>query len=965
MRFSLLPLLFFFSLLLLQLVHALPSTAPPSVPDPKEIFTSLERQVDSLGSHLDEALERINQALCGANCAQCEHECVRCDGDLWLFDGGCYGQCPEGTVPWRGKEKGRTANQCVEGAQEEADDAAEEGKKGLEGADDRNKEEEQREGNNKNNDIDINPLEEDKKNNDKPAEEVKKSEKEGTKKDGGGDDSNTNNDTAPEDEEAIGGGVERGKEDRKLNTTCIYGWGNTCYKCHPWTFSYNGTCNQNCPDGLFPIFSEEGKGRCEARLSKELCERNATQFANCQLCSDDAYLGSLCELCSEGYKLNTRKQCVKECPALTREMDISVNGKTGKICSISPYFVENCSPRCTNCSVDWRYTGMDNIGQMFQSCVECKDEYFVVYDETKPTTACQTAAELKRPLCGEIDISRRCVRCIEPSETGITPLMYAGRYGLECHERCPQGTELDKTNTTWCVEKIEKNPENCHHVKRANGSDANCKWCNGKSCLKCPESWKLSSSGIYGQNISECVEKCPFGSRKVDVPLVGAKCSFKSYELENCASKDPACVKCIVKPSYRYDPPYTECLECNPQHKNNHLNWNGTCIPRPYTPPSCSGGCANCTSGGNCTLCSEGFLLDHVKNQCFPKNLTCHSHFGVPKSSCKRCHVGAYLYNNKCYAKCPEGTYTIVDTSLQKFGIGRCFDKLQTNACAESKSMANCKLCAGEKDKPQCALCAPNYKLVNGKCLKECPHEILTMESLVFTGTEWLKGTGCSTENLFVPDCTKLIQNCKKCDISNTGTLDKETSLPIVATRCHECQGGYTKTGLDKNFYNVTCTNVTAYFANNYKGIIEPDKKCSFYDLAGFPRCASCGGKGEIKTYSGHLQSQCGTDNECPSGSVLQKATLQIPNPVYCHTQLHVSTEDCKHIYPRYGRSNGCRLCNAASCIECAKGYTKKIKSWLHGLYSYHTEYCSENSVQGEPDFMPWSTNHPLYSNSG
>lgn len=123
----------------------------------------------------------------------------------------------------------------------------------------------------------------------------------------------------------------------------------------------------------------------------------------------------------------------------------------------------------------------------------------------------------------------------------------------------------------------------------------------------------------------------------------------------------------------------------------------------------CPLNCANCTSGGRCTVCSVGYAFNY-NNRCEP--LACNS----PCSTC----LNATSLSNQCLI-CVSGYY------LDNYQCKKCLDGCSTcnyvdycDKCAPGYYLAAdfsctpctfpCKTCVGPNPLSDCRSCADSYK---------------------------------------------------------------------------------------------------------------------------------------------------------------------------------------------------------------------------------------------------------------
>ena len=147
-----------------------------------------------------------------------------------------------------------------------------------------------------------------------------------------------------------------------------------------------------------------------------------------------------------------------------------------------------------------------------------------------------------------------------------------------------------------------------------------------------------------------------------------------------------------------------------------------TVFSKAYSQGSCENKCGisslidcscdlSCKSNGNCCTdfteinCEK--ILDRAKlfPDCESKASNC-QYCDNSQGKCKQCKLGFFLFEGKCYSKCPDDTWEDSNNSLCK----------KVKNC----TVENCIECANGNIS-QCKQCVRGFFLMNGSCLQECP----------------------------------------------------------------------------------------------------------------------------------------------------------------------------------------------------------------------------------------------------
>ncbi|XP_063234781.1 furin-like protease 2 [Bacillus rossius redtenbacheri] len=170
-----------------------------------------------------------------------------------------------------------------------------------------------------------------------------------------------------------------------------------------------------------------------------------------------------------------------------------------------------------------------------------------------------------------------------------------------------------------------------------------------------------------------------------------------------CLGRGPSrCLGCL---HYKLD---NTCVRrCPPR---SFPNQEGRCWPCHESCETCAGpgqdSCVTCAPAhlllsdlATCLQqCPEGYYESYEQDSCIPCEPNCAS---CEHRNCTRCDHHLFLYNNKCYATCPQFTY--------ETGDHRCAD-----------CHAACQTCSGP-GAAQCVSCRAGHFALEGGCLAACP----------------------------------------------------------------------------------------------------------------------------------------------------------------------------------------------------------------------------------------------------
>lgn len=228
-------------------------------------------------------------------------------------------------------------------------------------------------------------------------------------------------------------------------------------------------------------------------------------------------------------------------------------------------------------------------------------------------------------------------------------------------------------------------------------------------------------------------------------------------------------------------------------------------------------------AGGSTTTNGE-FQLTIIFN-CSKNCYTCTS-----ADVCTKCNTGYRRYNNKCYSKCPNGSYAPPNNNLI------CYQ------CSKS-----CKTCTGSNSK--CTSCNANTFLLNNQCQTSCQNT-LNNDKYGKNTNNWTC-TKCQDTN-----CNNCLNNYQKCDVCNSGyklyksqcvpscpnnTYDDNNVCKDCHSTCKSCTGNLETqcTSCKPNTYllNNQCKSDCISSDNKYYGKNTNQHTC---EICTDPNCVDC-----------------------------------------------------------------------------------------------------------------------------
>uniref|UniRef100_A0AAY4DIR2 P/Homo B domain-containing protein n=1 Tax=Denticeps clupeoides TaxID=299321 RepID=A0AAY4DIR2_9TELE len=468
-----------------------------------------------------------------------------------------------------------------------------------------------------------------------------------------------------------------------------------CQKCQfsrkRKLYLQDGQCVQQCT-------------RSEGFPAGLLCQSCAPDCASCERNA------TYCLSCVEPLLLH-KHQCVENCPTAHMLRD-------GEC--------QHCPVGCLHCT--------DN-----GLCSECEDTHFLIeghcvvdcpdgfYDDTESGVCGRCHLDCR--LCDGPDADE-CDMCADPEATfhnraclppcpshtyrdGRTAeckhcdgscLSCSGPHATSCTS-CPDGLRPDAhsrcaTLTSCPVRHYADREGECHQCHKY------CQQCTGpekSQCLSCSQNHFLLNG--------TCVNDCPVGT-------------FRDIAQQKCDLCHPSCLSCVGKHSH-------ECLACRPQLFRLGKECVETCPSSDgstQTCEHCDASCGECMRAGpdSCLSCKEGQLYLRKLGQCHgtcpkshyqdthhrtcePCHPSCKSCFGTEGvQSCDSCHMGYTLSDGMCESQCIMGEYPVFEV---KSGY-RCE---VCDACLE---------CRGPGAQ-NCTACPDQAILSEGRCLPCCSADAL------------------------------------------------------------------------------------------------------------------------------------------------------------------------------------------------------------------------------------------------
>lgn len=559
-------------------------------------------------------------------------------------------------------------------------------------------------------------------------------------------------------------------------TTCVVGAAlgsdNVC-SCTTGYYESNGAC-QVCPAKCNGCQVNGVCSACADPLRRKLdqnCECPAGLFddgtSTCKTCN------SLCKTCTNSSSCDTcfaennrtlvNGQCV--CSSGFYQVVNSDNTVTCKKCSAE---CKECSgpTLCLNCDASSnRLIAYDDFGR--QTC-SCAPGYNALKDGSCVQNGC-----VADPFCQDCDDARGvkvCIQCVATTNRVLAIPQYAclckeGYYDdkgvcktcpsgcAKCSnatvcERCAVSATNNTNGTCSCPQSYFFAVEPLRFCKRCKpyclkcsddnscdtclpgfvaGSNGECVCTRGKyvnsnlQCVPCINNCTVCSSEVnctlcnsgYFLQDQKCVTRCNLGYYISGV--VCEKCQ------EGCAHCDRA-GSCLICEAGRYA--FNGLCYVNCPSGSIAEVTNMTCL-------GCNSPCGTCTQHpSKCLTCLSGNFfefgcVDSCPVGTYSENKTCKycafecaSCLGSA-NTCIACPDGQYLFEAKCYAKCP---IPLVGGKCPNLCPSGFFTQAANGNCV--KCSDKCKSCDGSADK--CTSCTSGVAS-NGVCITSCPANSLNV----------------------------------------------------------------------------------------------------------------------------------------------------------------------------------------------------------------------------------------------
>lgn len=502
--------------------------------------------------------------------------------------------------------------------------------------------------------------------------------------------------------------------------------------------------NCDCPAGFF----DDGSSTC--KTCNSLC-KTCTNSTSCTSCF------------SENNRTLVNGQCV--CASGFYQVVNSDNTVTCRKCSSE---CKECSgpTLCLNCdAASNRLIAYDDFGR--QTC-SCAPGYNALKDGSCVQNGCTAD-----PFCQDCDEARGvkvCIQCVASTNRVLAIPQYAcvckeGFYDdkgvcrpcssgcAKCSnatvcERCAVSATNNTNGTCSCPQSYFFAVEPLRFCKRCKpyclkcnddnscetclpgftpGSNGECVCARGKyvnsnlQCVQCINNCTVCSSetnctlctGGYFLQDQKCVTRCNLGYYISGV--VCEKCQ------DGCAHCDRA-GSCLICEAGRYA--FNGLCYVNCPSGSIAEVTNMTCL-------ACNSPCGTCTQHpSKCLTCLSGNFfefgcVDSCPVGTYSENKTCkYCAFECAAclgsaNTCIACPDGQYLFEAKCYAKCP---IPLVNGKCPNLCPAGYFTQAANGNCV--KCSDKCKSCDGAADK--CTSCASGVAS-NGVCVPSCPANTLSV----------------------------------------------------------------------------------------------------------------------------------------------------------------------------------------------------------------------------------------------
>ena len=459
--------------------------------------------------------------------------------------------------------------------------------------------------------------------------------------------------------------------------------------------------------------------------------------------------------------------------------------------------------------------------------------------------------------------------------------------------------ECQKINIENCIQAvIESDTVRCTNCTRGyifhNGSCIKacdvgyCATCNEtyeyrNSCATCYPSYYLTSD-YYNENKKTCISCSQVKENCSECEVVSGevKCTNCFYDnfLVNgsCISSCDynTCLNCV----YDYDNYKYICGQCKNNYYLNLIDGIKYC-------EMCPVGCETCLNNMTCTKCEKGYKL--VNGMCefycnIGESTYCNDCDYTQKYKCKECYSGYFLPAGESY---------------------NCF------YCG-----SNCASCEGQAYNPTCTQCNYGYKLVDGKCIKQCN-----------LGYNW--------------------DYCKTCDVENPNN-------------CGSCFEGYYLSLYYKSYCSYCGSYKIKQCHQNSNGNVIIDECYSNYVILN-NKCVEKCDTNKYWSYCLACNEEADKIDQCKQC----KNGYYIPNDVEQKSYCYSCPNSCKSCEGSY---------NNPTCTECREGYKLSGGKCLKDCKIGSGFYCKScNTEEGKIDqclecnegyYLQTNDNYDYYYNS-
>ncbi|EAS02680.2 transmembrane protein, putative (macronuclear) [Tetrahymena thermophila SB210] len=560
----------------------------------------------------------------------------------------------------------------------------------------------------------------------------------------------------------------------------------------------------SCTDPNFTLNNSTGC-KCSGIIQNGLCLQCSNLISNCMSCSTN---GQTCNQCFQGYGLAANNSSCYACNTIDPNCvscnssnvcsqcnnGYILNQQTNKcVCDTSSNqyalvngFCYNCSnslTQCKQCSVNSQNSGL--------ICIACNEPFVAVNGQ------CQLCAQ------GFYQSGNQCLACSQANCKQCT--------STDCYQ-CISGFTLNN-NTCTCITPMIVD------------SDGICKTCStkfGSLCQTCSTSACTTCGGInYTPNSTGC--QCVKG--------------VENTAQQTCVSCPTNCSTCTSNTNFTQ----LTCTLCSSGFKLMSDGTCSTCLSNQYynsttkTCNSCSSNCSGCAddqNGGQCSGCTNGFILS--------AQLTCVCNgskaLAADQVNCVNCST---LYGSNC-ATCDSSACLTCISNYYQNASGTCitcssgqYFSNSSKTCVNCPS--NCSACSPLTG--VCTTCINNYDLNSqGQCVCQ-DTKVLNSQNSCISCSSIIQNCSTCSSTTSCSSCSspyKLMSNnqCAQCGSSQYYLTSQKTcqNCPVNCSACNDdtalctgnCLNNYrldTTTSQcvcnnDRALFNNKCTSCSSLYAN-------------------------------------------------------------------------------------------------------------------------------------------------------